>query len=58
MDFLEHAAIDNVIVMGVVLEEARHKNSSVYQRLRSLTDAPHRHFYVFANEHHKCVIFV
>ena len=37
MDFLEHPSISNVIVMGVVLEEVRHRNNSVYQRLRALT---------------------
>ena len=54
MDFLEHAAVDDVIVMGVVLEEVRHRNASAYQRLRALVDSPARRFFVFVNEHHRC----
>lgn len=53
MDFLEHAAVDDVVVMSVVLDEVRHRNASVYQRLRALCAAPARRFYVFANEHHR-----
>ncbi len=54
MDLLEHGAIDDVIVCGVVLEEVRHRNASAYQRLRALVDAPRRRFFVFVNEHHRC----
>ena len=54
MDFLEHAAVNDVIVLTVVLEEVKHKNQSVYQRLRTLCASETRRFYVFANEHHKC----
>ncbi|KAK9825185.1 hypothetical protein WJX81_004330 [Elliptochloris bilobata] len=53
IDFLEHAAVEDVIIMGVVLEEVRHRNTSVYQRLRALTASPSRRFYVFSNEHHR-----
>ncbi|KAK9823835.1 hypothetical protein WJX72_005833 [[Myrmecia] bisecta] len=53
MDFLEHAAVEDVIIMSVVLDEVRHRNQSVYQRLRSLCASPTRRFYVFANEHHR-----
>jgi len=54
MDFLEHAAVDDVVVMGVVLEEVRHRNTSVYQRLRALTASKTKRFFVFGNEHHRC----
>jgi hypothetical protein len=54
MDFLEHAAVDDVVVLSVVLEEARHKNQSAYQRLRALCASGSRRFFVFANEHHRC----
>ena len=54
MDFLEHTAVDDVVVMGVVLEEVRHRNASAYQRLRALVDSPARRFFVFVNEHHRC----
>eukprot|EP00898_Chlorokybus_atmophyticus_P008814 jgi/Chlat1/8934/Chrsp94S08251 len=53
MDFLEHAAIEDVIVLSIVLEEAKHRNTSTYNRLRALIANPQRRFFVFANEHHK-----
>ena len=55
IDFLEHAAVDDVIIMSVVLEEVRHRNASVYQRLRRLVESPSKRFFVFVNEHHRCV---
>ena len=54
IDFLEHPAVDDVIVMSVVLEEVRHRNASVHQRLRALVDSPTKRFFVFVNEHHRC----
>ena len=54
IDFLEHPAVDDVIIMSVVLEEVRHRNASVYQRLRALVDSPSKRFFVFVNEHHRC----
>lgn len=53
MDFLEHSAIDDVIVCSVVLEEVKNKNQSIYQRLRDLCAAENKRFFVFANEHHR-----
>ena len=53
--FLEHTAIDDVIILSVVLEEVKHKNQSVYQRLRTLCASDTRRFYIFANENHRCV---
>ena len=53
MDFLEHESVNDVIIMGVVLEEVRHRNSSIYQRLRALTASPTKRFFVFGNEHHR-----
>lgn len=53
IDFLEHAAVDDVIIMSVVLEEVRHRNASVYQRLRTLVESPSKRFFVFVNEHHR-----
>ncbi|EFJ53011.1 hypothetical protein VOLCADRAFT_55673 [Volvox carteri f. nagariensis] len=53
LDFLEHAAVTDVIVCTTVLEEVQHKNTSAYQRLRAACAAPAKRFYVFANEHHK-----
>jgi exosome complex exonuclease DIS3/RRP44 len=58
MDFLEHKAVDDVIILSVVLEEVKHKNQSVYQRLRALCASESRRFYVFANEHHRRVLLL
>lgn len=58
LDFLEHPAIEDVIIMSVVLEEVRHQNQSAYQRLRTLTAASDRRFFVFSNEHHRCALDV
>lgn len=53
MDFLEHAAITDVIILGVVLEEVRHRNASAYQRLRTIINTPAKRFFVFVNQHHR-----
>ncbi|KAI8050851.1 hypothetical protein BDF22DRAFT_693710 [Syncephalis plumigaleata] len=48
IDFIEHPALRNVIVLQTVLEE-----SPVYNRLRAVISDPSRQFYVFSNEHHR-----
>ncbi len=53
MDLLEHAAVTDVIVPSVVLEEVKARNASAYQRLRQLAAADAKRFFVFANEHHR-----
>lgn len=53
MDFLEHAAVTDVVVTSVVLEEVKARNASAYQRLRQLIAAEPKRFFVFANEHHR-----
>ncbi|DBA70092.1 TPA: hypothetical protein ACH3X2_012255 [Trebouxia sp. C0005] len=53
MDFLEHQAVTDVIIMSVVLEEVKHRNQSIYQRLRTLCASDTKRFFVFANENHK-----
>ncbi|KAF9618769.1 hypothetical protein IFM89_002464 [Coptis chinensis] len=53
IDLLENPAIDNVIVLAIVLEEVKNKNLSVYNRLRALCSKTLRNFFVFSNEHHK-----
>ena len=37
----------------LVWQEAKAKNTSAYQRLRALTSAKDRRFFVFSNENHK-----
>ncbi len=53
IDFLEDAAITNVILLQVVLQEAKHRNLGVYRRARDIVGNPGKRFYVFGNEHHK-----
>ncbi|KAJ8428942.1 hypothetical protein Cgig2_009813 [Carnegiea gigantea] len=53
IDLIENPAIDNVVVLSVVLDELRNKNLSVYNRLRALCSSPVRKFFVFSNEHHR-----
>ncbi|PIN02756.1 Exosomal 3'-5' exoribonuclease complex, subunit Rrp44/Dis3 [Handroanthus impetiginosus] len=53
IDLLENPAIDDVVVLSVVLEEVKHKNLSVYNRIRALCDNRLRRFFVFSNENHR-----
>ena len=56
MDFLDVAATDgvlrNMIVLQTVLEEVKHRNFSVYKRLKAMAQTGGRKVFVFANEHH------
>ncbi|XP_008786671.2 exosome complex exonuclease RRP44 homolog A [Phoenix dactylifera] len=53
IDLLENPAIDDVVVLSVVLEEVRNKNLSVYNRVKALCTNSLRKFFVFSNEHHR-----
>ncbi|XP_068646865.1 exosome complex exonuclease RRP44 homolog A [Aristolochia californica] len=53
IDLLENPAINDVVVLSVVLEEVKNKNFSVYNRLRALCSNSLRQFFVFSNELHK-----
>ncbi|KAL8034826.1 hypothetical protein ABFX02_12G056000 [Erythranthe guttata] len=53
IDLLENPAIDDVVVLSVVLEEVKNKNLGVYNRLRALCSNSQRRFFVFSNEYHK-----
>ncbi|XP_069698692.1 exosome complex exonuclease RRP44 [Periplaneta americana] len=53
IDVLEENALCNVIILQTVLEEVKHRSSSVYKRLKDVIANPSRKFYVFVNEHHK-----
>lgn len=55
IDLLENPAIDDVVMLSVVLDEVKNKNLSVYNRVRALCGNPLRRFFVFSNEHHKYV---
>ncbi|KAL3845034.1 hypothetical protein ACJIZ3_002437 [Penstemon smallii] len=53
IDLLENPAIDDVVVLSIVLEEVKNKNLAVYNRLRALCSNSNRRFFVFSNEYHK-----
>ncbi|KAK4782897.1 hypothetical protein SAY86_007271 [Trapa natans] len=53
IDLIENPAIDDVVVLSIVLQEVRNKNFAVYNRVRALCNSSVRKFYVFSNEHHK-----
>ncbi|XP_031850176.2 exosome complex exonuclease RRP44-like protein Dis3 [Nomia melanderi] len=53
IDILEEEVICNVIILQTVLEEVKHKSSTVYKKLKNIIGDTHRKFYVFVNEHHK-----
>ncbi|XP_075481686.1 exosome complex exonuclease RRP44 homolog A-like [Primulina tabacum] len=53
IDLLENPALDDVVILSVVLEEVKNKNLAVYNRLRALCSNSQRRFFVFSNEYHK-----
>lgn len=53
IDVFEEDAIKDVIVLYTVMDEVKHKSSSVYKRFRDIVMNPRRRFYTFVNEHHK-----
>ncbi|KAL5557363.1 hypothetical protein UlMin_039599 [Ulmus minor] len=53
IDLLENQAIEDVVLLSIVLEEVKNKNLAVYNRVRALCSDTLRKFYVFSNEHHK-----
>ncbi|XP_016981483.2 exosome complex exonuclease RRP44 [Drosophila rhopaloa] len=53
IDVLEEDVIRNVVVLTTVLNEVKHKSSSIYKRFNELIHDRTRNFYVFVNEHHK-----
>ncbi|KAM6571898.1 hypothetical protein CsatA_015978 [Cannabis sativa] len=52
IDLLENPAIEDVVLLSIVLEEVKNKNLSIYNRLRALCNSSKK-FFVFSNEHHK-----
>ncbi|XP_063824089.1 exosome complex exonuclease RRP44 [Ostrinia nubilalis] len=53
MDILEEDALSNVIILQTVLEEVKHQNTAIFQRLLEVIGNKKRKFYSFVNEHHK-----
>lgn len=55
IDLLEASGgiLRDVVILQTVLEEVKHRNMSVYQRLRALLRDPTRRFCPFSNLHHR-----
>ncbi|XP_002521738.2 exosome complex exonuclease RRP44 homolog A [Ricinus communis] len=53
IDLLENPAIEDVVVLSIVLQEVKNKNTAVYNRIRALCSNPARKFFVFSNEFHR-----
>ncbi|XP_047503136.1 exosome complex exonuclease RRP44 [Pieris napi] len=53
IDILEDDALKNVIILQTVLEEVKHQNTAIFQRLLEIIGNKRRKFYSFVNEHHK-----
>ncbi|XP_014483626.1 PREDICTED: exosome complex exonuclease RRP44 [Dinoponera quadriceps] len=53
IDILEEDVITNVIITQTVLEEIRHKSSTVYKKLKNIISDTRRKFFIFINEHHR-----
>ncbi|XP_068631124.1 exosome complex exonuclease RRP44 isoform X2 [Battus philenor] len=53
IDVLEEDALTNVIILQTVLEEVKHQNGAIFQRLLEIIGKKKRKFYSFVNEHHK-----
>ncbi|KPJ18970.1 Exosome complex exonuclease RRP44 [Papilio machaon] len=53
IDILEEEALKNVIILQTVLEEVKHQNTAIFQRLLEIIGNKKRRFYSFVNEHHK-----
>ncbi|PSS00369.1 Exosome complex exonuclease RRP44 A like [Actinidia chinensis var. chinensis] len=53
IDLLENQAINDVVILSVVLEEVKNKNLAIYNRLRAVCSNSLRKFFVFSNEYHR-----
>ncbi|EZA55948.1 hypothetical protein DMN91_010758 [Ooceraea biroi] len=53
IDILEEDVITNVIILQTVLQEIRHRSSTVYKKLKNIIGDQKRRFFVFINEHHQ-----
>uniref|UniRef100_A0A0D9VP30 S1 motif domain-containing protein n=1 Tax=Leersia perrieri TaxID=77586 RepID=A0A0D9VP30_9ORYZ len=53
IDLLENPAIDDVVLLSVVLDEVKNKNLAVFNRIKALCSNKARRFFVFTNEHHR-----
>ena len=51
IDLMEHDSIKNVIILQTVLQELKHKSTSIYSRIRNMIEK--KNIIVFCNEHHR-----
>ena len=55
IDLLELKRVEplcNVVILQTVLQEVRHRDISIYNRLITILRDESRHFFLFSNEHH------
>ena len=55
IDFFESEYVKNIIFLQTVLQETRYRSSSIYDRVRSITQNPDKRAIVFSNEFHQDV---
>nr|XP_018897817.1 PREDICTED: exosome complex exonuclease RRP44 [Bemisia tabaci] len=53
IDVLEEDVLKNVIILQTVIDEVKHRSSTIYKRLKDVIGDGRRKFYVFVNEHHQ-----
>lgn len=53
LDFLEHAAVTDVVVLSTVYAEVQARNTAAFLRLKELLRRDGKRFYFFSNEHHR-----
>jgi hypothetical protein len=52
-DFLEHASVQDVIVLSTVFQQVHRRNTGVFLRLKQMLAAAGKRFFYFSNEHCK-----
>lgn len=57
IDVFEEDVLTDIIVLYTVLDEVKHKSSSVYKKFREVIADRSRNIYIFVNEHHKYECF-
>ena len=53
IDVFEEPVICNIIILQTVLDEVKHRSSSVFMKLRDIIANKSRQIHIFINEHHK-----
>ncbi|KAJ6635843.1 Exosome complex exonuclease RRP44 [Pseudolycoriella hygida] len=53
IDVFEEDVLTDIVVLYTVLDEVKHKSSSVYKKFREVIADKSRNIYIFVNEHHR-----